>query len=101
VASQNDSHLMYEFQGNAGATRVSIDPTGVANDIERARKRAAVKKAPVKQASLPQPAPAQAEVRQAEIAQAEIPAAVVEPASAPREDRKVRVIQLYNLPKVD
>jgi hypothetical protein len=99
VASADQARLTYEYQTGAVAQRISIDPSSLVNDIERARKRASVKQAPVKQAAAVQPA--KTEARQPEIAQADIPAPVVEAASTPREDRKVRVIPLYNVPKVD
>lgn len=104
VSATESAHLAYEYQTGAGVSRVSVDPTSLVNDIERARKRTSQKKDAVKAApALALPA---ADVRSSEIAQADIAQAdISEPAPAvapvPREERKVRVIPLYNVPKAD
>jgi hypothetical protein len=101
VSATDSSHLAYEYQTGAGVSRVSIDPTSLVTDIERARKRASQKKGAGKTAPAPAIALPAADVRSSEIAQADIAAPAPEVAPVPREDRKVRVIQLYNVPKAD
>jgi hypothetical protein len=107
VSTTDSTQLAYEYQTGAGVARVSVDPTSLVNDIERARKRAPQKKASVKSApALALAAPA---VRASEIAQAEVTAEVAadvaapapDAAPVPREDRKVRVIPLYKTPQAD
>jgi hypothetical protein len=100
VSAIDSGHLAYEYQTGAGVSRVSVDPSSLVNDIERARKRAVQKKASVKA-----PAPAMAlsarDVRPSEIAQADVVATAADVAPVPRDDRKVRIIPLYNVPKAD
>ena len=101
VSATDTTQIAYEYQTGAGVARVSVDPTSLVNDIERARKRAPQKKASVKSAPAPAialPAPA---VRESEIAQADVISTASGAAPVPREDRKVRVIPLYNVPKAD
>jgi hypothetical protein len=101
VSTTDSAHLAYEYQTGAGVSRVSVDPSSLVNDIERARKRAVQKKASVKSAPAPAIALSAPDVRPSEIAQADVVAAAPDAAPVPRDDRKVRVIPLYNVPKVD
>jgi hypothetical protein len=101
VSATDSAHLAYEYQTGEGVSRISVDPSSLVSDIERARKRAQQKKASVKSAPAPVIAPPAQEVRTREIAQADIVATAPEVKPVPREDRKVRVIPLYNVPKAD
>ncbi len=102
VASPDNGLLVYEYQAGTGTARVSIDPGSLVSDIERARKRVARQKADAKLASVT-PTAQLVPVRQPEMIQAELAAPVIEPAPtpAPQVNRKVRVIQLYNVPRLD
>ena len=100
VTAQDATHLAYEYQTGAGVARLNVDPATLVTDIERARKRSPKKAAAKRAAPALAAAPVQEEVSQPEIAQVNL----VEPAAdAPvaHEDRKVRVIPLYNTPKLD
>jgi hypothetical protein len=101
VSATDSSHLAYEYQTGAGVSRVSVDPTSLVVDIERARKRAPQKKASAKSGPAPAITLPATEARASEIAQADIAAPAADVAPVPHEDRKVRVIQLYNMPKAD
>ena len=98
VAAQQNGHLAYEYQSGAGISRVSVDPTSLVGDIERARKRAPQKRANRSSTSAAAPA---IPLKEPEIAQADLPGPAAEIASVPREERKVRVIPLYRLPNAD
>ena len=102
VATPDNGRLVYEYQAGTGTARLSIDPGSLVRDIERARKRVARQKADAKLASVTAAAPL-VPVRQPDMIQAELAAPVLEhaPAPAPQVNRKVRVIQLYNVPGVD
>ena len=102
VATPDNGRLVYEYQAGTGTARLSIDPGSLVRDIERARKRVARQKADAKLASVTLAAPL-VPVRQPDMIQAELAAPVLElaPKPAPQVNRKVRVIQLYNVPGVD
>jgi hypothetical protein len=101
VSATDSAHLAYEYQTGAGVSRVSVDPSSLVNDIERARKRAVQKKASVKPGPAPAIAPPAEDVRPREIAQVDSVTTAPEVKSVPLGDRKVRVIPLYNVPKAD
>jgi hypothetical protein len=101
VTAQDATHLAYEYQTSAGVARLNVDPASLVGDIDRARKRAPKKAASKHVAPAPSAAPVQEEAPRPEIAQASLVETVAEVAPAPHEDRKVRVIPLYNTPKLD
>jgi hypothetical protein len=100
VSAQDTTHLAYEYQTGAGVARLNIDPASLVTDIDRARKRAP-KKAAATPVAPALTAPVQEAAPRPEIAQASIVEPVVEAAPVARGDRKVRVIPLYNTPKLD
>lgn len=96
VATASTTHLVYEYETPGGAARLSIDPSDVVNDIERVRKRQS-KKLKAKNAVLTTPAAPKQE--EALVEHAPLPAPVSAAAPAPsQQERKVRVIPLYNQP---
>lgn len=99
VTPQNNTHLAYEYETSAGPSRLSVDPTSLVSDIEKARKRGA-KVVAVKHVTTAAAQTPVADAVRPEIIQAVV---VTEPdvAPAPRGERKVRVIPLYHTPNLD